>query len=96
MGRAPFGLAPHHRSWAVATLLDTMRALVEVVPLPPYAPDSNPDKWAGVGAPEVPVTPNNTAPDTLSLQRTIRRAARRMRCRPALIRWFLRPSELVW
>lgn len=87
--------APIHRSRAVGRLVATYRDRLEVVPLPPYAPDLNPDEWAWAHL-KCRELANHTAPDTPTLQQAIRRAVRRMRRRPTLIQSFLQASELPW
>ncbi len=79
-----------------------MRALVatygerlEVVPLPPYAPELNPDEWAWAHL-KCRELANHTAANTPGLLTAVRRAVRRMRRRPTLIHAFIQASELPW
>lgn len=84
-----------HRSRAVAALAATYPERLELVFLPPYAPDLNPDEWAWAHL-KCRELANHTAPDTPGLLTAVRRAVRRMRRRPALLASFLRASELPW
>ena len=66
-----------------------------VVPLPPYCPELNPDEgvWNWSKTKDMA---NLAAHDSHDLLRCVRRSLRRIQRRPEVLRWCLAESELGW
>lgn len=86
--------AGQHRGPALRTFL-ARRPRFEIVPLPPYCPELNPDEdvWAWVKSKDLA---NLCAVDDEDLVHRVRGSLRRMQRRPGLLQGALRGSELPW
>ena len=86
------GLQPH-RSKATRTALHPYTPRLRIYRLPAYAPELNPVEglWAHLKSHALR---GYCPPDVAALQRAVRRAVRRVRGRPALIRSFFHRSPL--
>jgi putative transposase len=86
--------AGQHRGKALRAFL-ACRPRFEIVPLPPYCPELNPDEgvWSWVKSKDLA---NLCALDDEDLLRRVRGSLRRMQRRPRLLEGALRGSELPW
>lgn len=86
--------AGQHRGKALRAFLEAHERF-EIVPLPPYCPELNPDEnvWAWVKSKDLA---NLCAADDEELVRHVRRSLRRMARRRWLLTAALRRSELPW
>lgn len=86
--------AGQHRGKVLRAFLEAHERF-EVVPLPPYCPELNPDEdvWSWVKSKDLA---NLCAEDNGELVRHVRRSLRRMGRRPWLLTAALRRSELPW
>ena len=83
--------APIHDNAVLDAFLAAEAGRIEVISLPGYAPELNPDEgvWRTLKGKELA---NVTAADLDELERELRRAAHRVQQRPALIRGYFREA----
>lgn len=86
--------ASHHRSRLVREFVESERRL-ELVFLPPYSPEFNPDEkvWSHVKCVQLK---NQIVSEWDEMVARVRQAMKRLQNLPDLLRSFLRASELPW